>query len=77
MTGKLKRWVIRKLGGVPMADLPREVADRLEDEGVVAAPPAGKVEFVGEPTAEDESDALEEINRPEWKRFFDRFKIKR
>lgn len=33
--------------------------------------------FISEPTAEDENEALQEINRPEWKKFFDKVRIKK
>ena len=36
----------------------------------------GKAEFISEPTAEEEQEALEEINKPEWKKFLDKFRLK-
>ncbi len=50
-----------------------EVRSLSSDEPVSSSAEIGKVEFIGDPTAEEEENALEEINTPKWKKFLEGF----
>lgn len=74
-----KNWVIKRLGGIPKSQIPEEIQDSITGSGWPegSIPDRGKVEFISEPGAQEEEDALEEINRPWWKKFLDGFKVEK